>query len=120
LENHMDEVSFACWSSDGKRIGSISLKENVILWDAVTGQVVKQLTIKNKYVSGYAFSSDLRVLAFTKHYTVYIVDVMSEVTVMELSNRSDLISAIGFSLTGLYLATGNNFGSPLESAGWTT
>lgn len=107
LREHRAPVMFACYSPDGKMIGSCGYDATVRLWDAGTGKLVRELTGHRNCVNRIAFSPDGRRLASSSDDNSGIVwDVSNGRRLSTLSGHRGGIFGVAFHPDGKRLATG--------------
>jgi WD40 repeat protein len=107
---HLSLVESLVFSPDGKYIASGSYQE-VILWDAQTGQLRKRITGFAERVVALAFSHDNKMLATgggapTEDGEIKIIDVESGKEIKDIKNgHSDTVFGVSFSPDDKVLAT---------------
>ncbi len=107
---HLSLVESLAYSPDGKWLASGAFQE-VILWDALTGQLRHRLTNFAERVVAVSFSPDSKLLAVgggapTEDGEIKIVDVPTGKVVTDIKNgHSDTVFGVSFSPDGKMLAT---------------
>jgi WD40 repeat protein len=107
---HLSLVESLAFSPDGKWLASGAYQE-VILWDALTGQLRHRLTNFAERVVALNFSPDSKLLAVgggapTEDGEIKIVDVPTGKVVVDIKNgHSDTVFGVSFSPDGKMLAT---------------
>jgi WD40 repeat protein len=107
---HLSLVESLAYSPDGKWLASGAFQE-VILWDALTGQLRHRLTSFAERVVAVGYSPDSKLLAVgggapTEDGEIKIVDVPSGKIVTDIkSGHSDTVFGVSFSPDGKMLAT---------------
>jgi WD40 repeat protein len=107
---HLSLVESLAFSPDGKWLASGAFQE-VILWDALTGQLRHRLTSFAERVVAVSFSPDSKLLAVgggapTEDGEIKIVDVPTGKVVVDIKNgHSDTVFGVCFSPDGKMLAT---------------
>ena len=108
--SHLSLVESLAYSPDGKWLASGAFQE-VILWDALTGQLRHRLTNFAERVVAVSFSPDSKLLAVgggapTEDGEIKIVDVPTGKVVTDIKNgHSDTVFGVCFSPDGKMLAT---------------
>jgi WD40 repeat protein len=107
---HLSLVESLAYSPDGKLLASGSYQE-VILWDAQTGQIQKRLTGFSDRVVALAFSNNGKLLATgggppTRDGEIKVFDVAAGKLVLDVKNgHSDTVFGVSFSPDDTKLAT---------------
>jgi len=107
---HLSLVESLAYSPDGKWLASGAFQE-VILWDALTGQLRHRLTTFAERVVTVGFSPDSKLLAVgggapTEDGEIKIVDVPTGKIITDIkSGHSDTVFGVSFSPDGKLLAT---------------
>jgi WD40 repeat protein/uncharacterized caspase-like protein len=106
-----DTARGIAYSPDGRTVASCGEDKTIKLWDAATGELVRNLTGHNSYVWDVAFSPDGRWLASgggIDDLTVRIWDVSTGRTlrVIKVGTRN-IISSVAFSPDGRLVAAGS-------------
>ena len=105
LLGHKDCIYSVAWSPDGKLLASGSYDKMVKLWDADTGQEVKNLQDHIDAVFAVAFSPDGKHLASgSQDRSVKIWDTASGQRLYTLSDASDGLTSIAYSPSGSQIA----------------
>jgi WD40 repeat protein len=105
LLGHKDCIYSVAWSPDGKLLASGSYDKMVKLWDAATGEEVKNLQDHIDAVFAVAFSPDGRHLASgSQDRSVKIWDIVSGERLYTLSDATDGLTSIAYSPSGKQIA----------------
>jgi WD40 repeat protein len=105
LLGHKDCIYSVAWSPDGKLLASGSYDKMVKLWDAATGQEVKNLQDHIDAVFAVAFSPDGKYLASgSQDRGVKIWDIASGQRLYTLSDATDGLTSIAYSPSGKQIA----------------
>ena len=105
LLGHKDCIYSVAWSPDGKLLASGSYDKMVKLWDAATGQEVKNLQDHIDAVFAVAFSPDGKHLASgSQDRSVKIWDIASGQRLYTLSDATDGLTSIAYSPSGKQIA----------------
>jgi roadblock/LC7 domain-containing protein len=103
---HDEPVNAAAFSPDGRLLATASDDRTARLWDAATGQEVRQLTGHTAAVTAAAFSPDGRLLATAStDETARLWDVATGQEVRQLTGHTGWVNAAAFSPDGRLLAT---------------
>lgn len=106
LTKHTDQVLDLAFSPDGRLIATAGVDQNVIIWNATTGAVLKTLRGHTLAVNGVEFSPDGRLLATAGHdRTIRLWDATAGVTLATLAGHTGWVRAVRFSPDGRTLAT---------------
>jgi WD40 repeat protein len=129
IAGHSATVNAVAWSSDGKRLASGSGDKTARIWNADSGQLLHTLTGHTESVRSVAFSPDGRRLATGSGELArpdggrsggLIPEVPGEVRVWDanegkpvftLSRRESVVSSVGFSPSGDFIAAGHGNGT---------
>ena len=99
-------------SSDGGRVVSGSDDGAVRVWDASSGECVRELRGHSDFVRSVALSSDgSRVVSCSDDSTVYVWDASSGERVRELRWNTDLVRSVALSADGSRVVSGLNDGT---------
>jgi len=105
LLGHKDCIYSVAWSLDGKLLASGSYDKMVKLWDAPSGQEVKNLQDHIDAVFAVAFSPDGKHLASgSQDRSVKIWDIVSGQRLYTLSDATDGLTSIAYSPSGKQIA----------------
>jgi WD40 repeat protein len=105
LLGHKDCIYSVAWSPDGKLLASGSYDRMVKLWDAATGQEVKNLQDHIDAVFAVAFSPDGKHLASgSQDRSVKIWDIATGQRLFTLSDATDGLTSIAYSPSGKQIA----------------
>ncbi|MBQ1191108.1 MAG: TIR domain-containing protein, partial [Bacteroidales bacterium] len=108
LEGNSGYISSVCWSPDGKYLASDLEDDNVIIWDANSGERLKTLKGHSNSVSSVCWSPDGRYLASgSLDSTLIIWDVTGGESFKTLEGHSDEVYSVCWSPDGKYLASGS-------------
>ncbi|NMC05734.1 MAG: WD40 repeat domain-containing protein [Candidatus Lokiarchaeota archaeon] len=111
LREHASLVKSVCFSPDSKLLASAAFDGSVLLFNVVTGTLVRRLLITEKLVFSVAFSPDGKLLGSASiGGAVLLWDVASGVTVRELIGHDphEEVRVVAFSPDGAMLATGSH------------
>ncbi|MFZ5818815.1 MAG: AAA family ATPase [Chloroflexota bacterium] len=117
---HFGGVPDVAYSPDGKMIASVGARQEVKLWDANSGELIRTLFGADQVSSSVAFSPDGNLLAAGYFTQVVLWNPSNEEKVAILAGESvgttvgyNLgVGQISFSPDGKYLATANMDGAP--------
>jgi len=120
ISAHPGGVPGVAYSPDGRWIASMGAQQEVKLWDASSGELVRTFVGANEFSSSVAFSPDGNTLAAAFITQVVLWDTTSGEKIAILSGESvgttigyNLgVGQISFSPDGKYLATANMDGAP--------
>jgi len=105
LVGHKDCIYSVAWSPDGKLLASGSYDKMVKLWDASTGQEVKNLQDHIDAVFAVAFSPDgMHLASASQDRGVKIWDIASGQRLYTLSDASDGLTSMAYSPSGAQIA----------------
>ncbi|HMD83087.1 MAG TPA: LpqB family beta-propeller domain-containing protein [Terriglobia bacterium] len=105
LLSHKDCIYSIAWSADGKLLASGSYDKMVKLWDAATGQEVKNLQDHIDAVFAVAFSPDGKHLASgSQDRSVKIWDIASGQRLYTLGDATDGLTSMAYSPSGFQIA----------------
>src|SRR6516165_8089166 len=106
LKGHTSSVNGAGFSSDGKRVVTASLDETARIWDADSGQEIKQLKGHTGPVWSAGFSLDgKRVVTASVDHTARIWDADSGKEIKQLKGHIGPVLRAGFSPDGKRVVT---------------
>jgi Tol biopolymer transport system component len=106
FKGHTARVNDVAFSPDGAQIASASEDGMVIVWKAMTGEIIYRLPAASGIVYAVSFSSDGRLLAAgTERGRVLVWELSSGNLLVKLDAHEEEIYDIGFSPDGLTLAT---------------
>ena len=115
LEGHRGSVNSVCWSPDGKYIASGSSDQDIVIWNANTGQKVRTLYEYYKSVNQVAWSPDGNYLACRYYYDDNIIlynpnngTLLDTLKVDDYGNN--YVYSLAWSPDGEYLASGDGVG----------
>ncbi|KAG6907489.1 hypothetical protein DXG01_008681 [Tephrocybe rancida] len=95
-------------SPDGKQLVSGSHDKSVCIWDALTGDLVKDLRGHTDSVQSVAFSPDgKQVVSGSFDKSVHIWDALTGDFVKELKGHTDLVLSVAFSPDGKQVVSGS-------------
>lgn len=117
---HSGGVPDVAYSPDGSLIASIGARQEVKIWDANSGELLRTLVGADEFGLGLAFSPDGHILAGAFETQVILWDAASGVKIATLSGQSvnnmvgyNLgVGKISFSPEGKFLAAANMDGMP--------
>lgn len=117
---HSGGVPDVAYSPDGSLIASMGIRQDVKIWDAKTGELLRTLIGADEFGASLAFSPDGHILAGAYETQVVLWDMASGEEITTLSGRPldntvgyNLgVGKISFSPNGKYLATANMDGLP--------
>lgn len=108
LRGHKDDVSAAIFSPDDRLIATASYDETVILWNAVSGQMIGTPMVGRGALEEIDWSSDGTLLAAASmDNRVYVWDARTQQVVKILEGFKDNVSSVSFSPDGRFLAAGS-------------
>jgi len=109
---HISPVTSVAFSPDGKTIASGSEDNTIILWDAATGEVRRQLKGHTNMVTSVAFSPDGKTIASGSYDdTIILWDAATGEMKRQLKGHSSGVTSIAFSPDGKTIASGNGDGT---------
>jgi WD40 repeat protein len=101
-------VSSVAFSSDGKTLAAAGVDGLIRLWDASTGEALRQLKGHTQWVESIAFSRDgKRLASASRDKTIRLWDPNSGRELRQLRGHSDLVLAVAFASDGKTLASGS-------------
>ena len=101
-------VNAVAYSPDGKIIAA-SEGNNVLLWDATTGQVIKTFNGPNAASAGLAFSPDGKTLAVGyADNNIYFWNLTLGIGLPPLPGHTESVNSVAYSPDGKYFASGSN------------
>jgi WD40 repeat protein len=117
---HSGGVPDVAYSPDGRLIASMGIRQEVKIWDANSGELLRTLIGEDEFDASLAFSPDGKILAGAYITQVVLWDTASGETITKLSGQPldnaagyNLgVGKISFSPDGKYLATANMDGLP--------
>jgi WD40 repeat protein len=99
------------YSPDGSLLASGDLGNTVQVWDAASGEILRQMTrpgLPNEFVWSVAFSPDGKLLAAgSSDATVSVWDAATGQLVHEFRGHTRAVTGVAFSPDGLRLASGS-------------
>ncbi|KAG6906212.1 hypothetical protein DXG01_015169 [Tephrocybe rancida] len=96
-------------SSDSKQLVSGGDDKSVRIWDALTGDLVKELKGHTHYVQSVAFSPDgKRVVSGSSDRSVHIWDALTGDLVKVLNGHTEWVQSVTFSPDGKQVVSGSN------------
>ncbi|MEV6105924.1 WD40 repeat domain-containing protein [Streptomyces sp. NPDC051940] len=112
LHGHSGTVRSAAFSPDGSLVATGSYDSTVRIWDAVTGQLLQDLTGHLHPVNGVAFSPDGTCVASgADDDTVRICEVGSGSVRLVITGHAGWVNMVAFSPDGTRLATAGEDGT---------
>ncbi|KAG6903592.1 hypothetical protein DXG01_016592, partial [Tephrocybe rancida] len=104
-----DSVSGIGISPDGKQVVSGSSGRSVCIWDALTGELVKELKGHTGSVGSVSFSPDgKQVLSGSYDKSVRIWDALTGDLVKELKGHTNSVLSVAFSPDGKQVVSGSS------------
>jgi WD40 repeat protein/transcriptional regulator with XRE-family HTH domain len=121
ISAHSGGVPDVAYSPDGRLIASIGARQEVKLWNANSGELLRTFIGADEFSSNVAFSPDGKILAAAFNTQVILWDATSGEKIATLAGKSvgtttgyNLgVGQIGFSPDGKYLATADMDGAPV-------
>jgi WD40 repeat protein len=105
---HSLKVSGAALSPDGRLIYSTEYYGGVIVWDAITGAVVRRIASDDSFCHGIALSPDGATLAVNLgDFSVHLYEALTGRHIGTLPKKTERYGLLFFSQDGTRLATGN-------------
>ncbi|KAG6906909.1 hypothetical protein DXG01_011436 [Tephrocybe rancida] len=102
----VNDVGF---SPDGKQVVSGGDGQSVCIWDALTGDLVKELKVHTAWVLSVAFSPDGKhMVSGTDGKLVHIWDTLSGDLVKELKGHTGSVQSVAFSSDGKQVVSGSD------------
>lgn len=116
LESHSASISSVAYSPDGKYIATAYDNSNIIIWNAVTGEIIRTLKISDSsnYFRGegsLVYSPDGKYLVIWNYYDIILVDTLTGKLIRHLIHRK--INSLAFSPDGKYIAI-NHFADKIK------
>jgi len=100
-------VNLVAFSPDGNRIVSLSYDKSVWVWDAKTGEQLRELQLSNAIISA-AFSPDgNRIVSGSRDKSVRVWDAKTGEQLRELQGHTDNINSVAFSPDGKRIVSGS-------------
>ncbi len=106
LIGHLDAVWSSRFSPNGKLIASGGKDGALLLWDALSGQLVRKFSPHPREIRGVAFTPTGDHIASACGFTVRLFDVRGQ-EVRRFSGHTATIKCLAFSADGKRLATGS-------------
>ncbi len=106
---YSSDVSDVAFSPDGRYIAGGGTDKKVVLWNAVTGQIVRVMSGHRGYVNTVAFSPDGKYIASSGmgYRNIFrLWDAKSGRLIQAMAGRHQGINSLAFSPNGKYLAAG--------------
>ena len=105
-QGHGDPVWSAAYSPDGKRIVTASGDQTARIWDAATGEELRQLTGHTGSVNSAAYSPDGKsIVTASWDQTARIWDAATGKELRELSGHSGAVNSAAYSPDGKSIVT---------------
>jgi WD40 repeat protein len=105
LGGRWDIVTELAFAPDGKMIASISLNKATLLWDAATGERLRELEGLSPWRSGLAFSPDSEMIASASMHTVNLWDVATGKKLHIFEGHPYIVTGLAFSPDGKMVAS---------------
>ncbi|TFY50117.1 hypothetical protein EVG20_g11710, partial [Dentipellis fragilis] len=103
-----DIVTSTAFSPDGAHIVSSSSDNTVYIWDAITGEELKQMYGHTGWVRSVAFSSDgTHIVSGSDDNTVRIWDPVTGEVIKQMHGHTDDVNSVAFSSDGTHIVSGS-------------
>lgn len=106
ITGHTGPIHSIAYSPDGKYIVSDALDDDIHVWDAVTGRLIKRIEGYNEDYCYVSYSPDGKhIIVASSEGNIYILDAQTGEEVNKLTGHTDVVNHASFSPDGTYIVS---------------